>query len=78
LNLPDLWAKVVIEEDFSGSVRFGRTPAASLFGVNAFDQPDVEGGKQTTYGLMGRRGFQSYQRQFTEASPALDKYRIVG
>jgi glucose-6-phosphate isomerase len=52
--------------------------AASLFGVNAFDQPDVEGGKQTTYGLMGRRGFEHYQRQFTEAWPASDKYRIVG
>jgi glucose-6-phosphate isomerase len=52
--------------------------AASLFGVNAFDQPDVEGVKQTTYGLMGRRGFEDYQRQFTEALPALDKYRIVG
>ncbi len=52
--------------------------AAFLFGVNAFDQPDVESGKQTTYGLMGRRGFENYQRQFTEAWPASDKYRIVG
>ncbi|HLD48670.1 MAG TPA: hypothetical protein VJA64_12655, partial [Desulfobaccales bacterium] len=51
--------------------------AASLFGVNAFDQPGVEGGKQTTYGLMGRRGFENYQREFAEAPPALEKYRIA-
>ena len=51
--------------------------AASLFGVNAFDQPGVEGGKQTTYGLMGRRGFENYHREFTEAPPALEKYRIA-
>ncbi len=51
--------------------------AACLFGVNAFDQPGVEGGKQTTYGLMGRQGFENFQREFTAAPPALEKYRIV-
>jgi len=51
--------------------------AAFLFGVNAFDQPGVEGGKQTTYGLMGRPGFEDYRREFTESSPPLEKYRIV-
>ncbi len=51
--------------------------AAFLFGVNAFDQPGVEGGKQTTYGLMGRRGFENYHREFSEAPPALEKYRIA-
>ncbi|MGA9754585.1 MAG: hypothetical protein WBV23_05530, partial [Desulfobaccales bacterium] len=51
--------------------------AASLFGVNAFDQPGVEGGKQTTYGLMGRPGFENHQREFTDALPALEKYRIA-
>jgi glucose-6-phosphate isomerase len=51
--------------------------AAFLFEVNAFDQPGVEGGKKTTYGLMGRPGFEDYHREFTEAAPALEKYRIV-
>jgi glucose-6-phosphate isomerase len=51
--------------------------AGFLFGVNAFDQPGVEGGKQTTYGLMGRRGFENYHREFTEAPPPLEKYRIA-
>jgi glucose-6-phosphate isomerase len=51
--------------------------AAFLFGVNAFDQPGVEGGKHTTYGLMGRRGFENHLREFNEASKTLEKYRIV-
>jgi glucose-6-phosphate isomerase len=51
--------------------------AAFLFGVDAFDQPGVEGGKTTTYGLMGRQGFEPERRQFTEAPPALQKYQIV-
>jgi len=51
--------------------------AASLFGVNAFDQPGVEGGKQTTYGLMGRTGFEAFRREFTAAPPALEKYRLT-
>jgi glucose-6-phosphate isomerase len=29
-----------------------------LYGVNAFDQPGVELGKDLTYGLMGRAGYQ--------------------
>jgi len=32
------------------------TYSAGLYGVNAFDQPGVELGKQYTYGLMGREG----------------------
>ena len=37
--------------------------AASLLGVNPLDQPGVEGGKQTTYGLMGRPGFEAHRRE---------------
>ncbi len=51
--------------------------AGSLYGVNAFDQPGVEGGKRTTYGLMGRQGFENERRAFTAAPPALEKYRIA-
>lgn len=51
--------------------------AACLFGVNAFDQPGVEGGKQITSGLLGRPGFDSFREEFTAATPALEKYRIT-
>lgn len=33
--------------------------AAQLLGVNAFDQPGVEEGKQLTYGLAGRPGYEA-------------------
>ena len=34
-----------------------------LYGVNPFDQPGVELSKKFTYGLMGRKGFESYRDQ---------------
>jgi len=36
----------------------------ALYGVNAFDQPGVEQGKQFTYGLMGRAGFEHKAEEF--------------
>jgi glucose-6-phosphate isomerase len=49
---------------------------ASLLGVNPLDQPGVEGGKQTTYGLMGRPGFEAQRREIEEGPPKMEKYRI--
>ena len=34
-----------------------------LYGVDAFNQPGVERGKLLTYGLMGRKGYESYARE---------------
>ncbi|MCC6318713.1 MAG: glucose-6-phosphate isomerase [Gemmatimonadaceae bacterium] len=42
--------------------------AGALYGINAFDQPGVELGKQFTYGMMGRPGFDR-SRQAFEALP---------
>ena len=50
--------------------------AGALFGVNPLDQPGVEGGKHTTYGLMGRPGFEAQRREIEEGAPPLEKYRI--
>jgi glucose-6-phosphate isomerase len=50
--------------------------AGHFFQVDPLDQPGVEGGKQTTYGLMGRRGFEGRQQEFTQARPTLEKYTI--
>ena len=36
-----------------------------LLDIDAFDQEGVELGKKPTYGLMGRKGFEKYRRQFT-------------
>jgi glucose-6-phosphate isomerase len=32
--------------------------SGELYGINAFDQPGVEGGKVATYALMGRKGYE--------------------
>ena len=50
--------------------------AAHFFGINALDQPGVEGGKKTTYGLMGRKGYEDHQKEFAQAKPALEKYTV--
>ncbi len=49
---------------------------ASLLGVNPLDQPGVEGGKETTYGLMGRPGFEEQRREIEAETPPLEKYII--
>ena len=51
--------------------------AAGLFQVNPLDQPGVEGGKKTTYGLLGRPGFEAFHQEFQEAPPPLEKYLIA-
>ncbi len=33
--------------------------AGELYGINAFDQPGVEAGKEATFALMGRKGFEA-------------------
>jgi glucose-6-phosphate isomerase len=38
--------------------------AGALYGIDAFDQPGVEEGKQFTYGLMGRKGFEHKAEEF--------------
>lgn len=48
-----------------------------LYGVNAFDQPGVEGGKIATYGLMGRAGFED-ERARIEAMAMSDGRFVVG
>ena len=43
--------------------------AAALFGINAYDQPAVELGKEATFALMGRSGCEKLAEQikpFTE------------
>lgn len=50
--------------------------AGALLGVNPLDQPGVEGGKQTTCGLLGRPGFEDCRREFEQTSPKLSKYVV--
>lgn len=50
--------------------------AGGLYHINPLDQPGVEEGKQWTYGLMGRRGFEHKAREFEERPEKSEKYII--
>ncbi|MBN2654151.1 MAG: glucose-6-phosphate isomerase [Nitrospirae bacterium] len=39
--------------------------AGFLFGINPFDQPGVEEGKNLTYGIMGKKGFEDRAAEFS-------------
>jgi glucose-6-phosphate isomerase len=41
--------------------------AGLLLGVDAYDQPAVELGKQATFGLMGRKGYEEFQARVGES-----------
>jgi glucose-6-phosphate isomerase len=45
-----------------------------LWNINPFDQPGVEGSKETTFGLMGRQGYEAQGEELEKASPLLDNY----
>jgi len=50
--------------------------AGALFEINPLDQPGVEGGKQTAYGLMGRPGYEDRRRELETAPALLDRYLL--
>lgn len=50
--------------------------AGLLYEVNPFDQPAVELGKQLTYHLMGRKGFEKQPSQLLDPKQKLQKYII--
>lgn len=51
--------------------------AGQLLGVDAYDQPAVETGKKATFGLMGREGYQDWQKIVDETLAPSD-YIIEG
>ena len=50
--------------------------AGELLRINAFDQPGVEGGKQATYALLGKRGYDEKRAELA-AMPAKKKEYII-
>lgn len=47
-----------------------------LLGINAFDQPGVEEGKNATYALFGRPGYEEKKAELDARPAKSDKYRI--
>lgn len=48
--------------------------AGYLYGINPYDQPAVEQGKQFTFGLLERPGFERFREQFERGSSKKDEY----
>ena len=50
--------------------------AGAMFNVDAYNQPGVEGGKNATYALFGRKGYEAKAEEIRAAKPDDEKYII--
>jgi glucose-6-phosphate isomerase len=50
--------------------------AGTLYGVDPLDQPGVELGKQLTYGIMGRSGFESHREEWERREPPREEWKV--
>jgi glucose-6-phosphate isomerase len=48
----------------------------ALFGINPFNQPGVEEGKNLTYGMMGKKGFEAKRKEVEEHRKKRSKWRV--
>ena len=52
---------------YSISLRWRQRSQVFLYGVNPFNQPGVEEGKNFTYGMMGKKGFEAKKEEVEKA-----------
>ncbi len=50
--------------------------AGALFGINTYDQPAVELGKEATFALMGKKGFEQHARKIQPVTGIDEKFLI--
>ena len=50
--------------------------AGAMLNINTYDQPGVEGGKDATYALFGRSGYEKKAEEMRSAKPDSEKYII--
>jgi len=48
----------------------------ALFGINPFNQPGVEEGKNLTYGMMGKKGFEAKRKEVEEHRKKRSKWKV--
>ena len=48
----------------------------ALFGINPFNQPGVEEGKNLTYGMMGKKGFEEKRKEVEKHRKKRRKWRV--
>jgi glucose-6-phosphate isomerase len=74
ISLPEINAFTLGQLLFMLEVQTAFT--GELFNINPFDQPGVELGKQFTYGMMGRPGFENMKEAFETRQPKNDRYTL--
>ena len=50
--------------------------AGEMFNINTYNQPGVEGGKNATYALLGRKGYEEKKAELNNAPKKDDKFII--
>lgn len=50
--------------------------AGEMLGINAFDQPGVEEGKNATYALLGKHGYDEKKKEL-DAAPKKEAHYII-
>ena len=48
--------------------------AGEMLGVNTYNQPGVENGKNATYALLGRNGYEQKRKELENAPAKKDDY----
>lgn len=51
--------------------------AGALFGINTYNQPAVELGKEATFALMGRKGFEDLAKEIEPLTKEVDKNFLI-
>ena len=47
-----------------------------MFNIDTFNQPGVEAGKQATFALLGKKGYEAKRAELDSAPAAEDKYIV--
>ncbi|HEX6749933.1 MAG TPA: glucose-6-phosphate isomerase [Longimicrobium sp.] len=50
--------------------------AGHFYGIDPMDQPGVELGKELTYGIMGRKGYETFKQEWDGREPKRDEWII--
>ena len=50
--------------------------AGAMFNIDTFNQPGVEAGKQATYALLGKKGYEAKKAELDNAPAEEEKYTV--
>jgi glucose-6-phosphate isomerase len=75
ISMPEITAAAVGELFYLHQLQ--TVMAGALYGVNPFGQPGVEAGKNATYALMGRTGYEQLRTELTKSTAGDDRHALA-